>query len=61
VRLIQVAYCAVMAALVAIATALVQIPVPATEGYLDFGDILIFVSAPVFARAIIGGFVGSVG
>jgi uncharacterized membrane protein len=59
-RLIQVAYCAVMAALVAIATALVQIPVPATKGYLNFGDIMIFVSALVFGP-IIGGFAGSVG
>lgn len=59
-RLIQVAYCGVMAALVAIATALVQIPVPATKGYLNFGDIIIFVSALVFGP-IIGGFAGSVG
>ena len=59
-RLIQVAFCGVMAALVAIATAVVQIPIPATHGYLNFGDIMIFVSAMVFGP-IVGGFAGSVG
>jgi uncharacterized membrane protein len=49
-----------MAALVAVATFFVQIPIPATKGYLNFGDIMIFVSALMFGP-IIGGFAGSVG
>jgi uncharacterized membrane protein len=50
----------VMAALVAVATALVQIYIPATRGYLNFGDIMIFVSAFIFGP-IVGGFAGGVG
>lgn len=49
-----------MAALVAVATFLVQIPIPATKGYLNFGDIMIFVGALVFGP-IVGGFAGGVG
>ena len=51
---------AIMAALVAVATFLVQIPNPATRGYINFGDIMIFVSALTFGP-IAGGFAGSVG
>ena len=49
-----------MAALVAVATFLVQVPIPATKGYLNFGDIMIFVSALTFGP-IVGGFAGGVG
>ena len=49
-----------MAALVAVATFLIQIPIPATKGYLNFGDIMIFVSALTFGP-IVGGFAGGVG
>jgi uncharacterized membrane protein len=55
-----VAQAGVMAALVAVTTFLVQVPIPATKGYLDFGDIMIFVSALTFGP-IIGGFAGGVG
>lgn len=58
--LIQVALSGVMAALVAVATFIVQIPNPATKGYINFGDIMIFVSALSFGP-IVGGFAGSVG
>ena len=51
---------AIMAALVAVATFLVQIPNPATKGYFNVGDIMIFVSALTFGP-IVGGFAGSVG
>jgi uncharacterized membrane protein len=51
---------AIMAALVAVATFLVQIPNPATKGYFNVGDIMIFVSALTFGPAV-GGFAGSVG
>ncbi len=49
-----------MAALVAVATFIVQIPNPATRGYINFGDIMIFVSALTFGP-FVGGFAGSVG
>jgi uncharacterized membrane protein len=49
-----------MAALVTVATMLVQIPNPPTRGYINFGDALIFVSALIFGRTI-GGFAGGVG
>ncbi len=50
----------IMAALVAVATYAVQIPIPATKGYLNFGDIMIFVSALTFGP-VVGGFAGGVG
>jgi uncharacterized membrane protein len=49
-----------MAALVAVATFFPQIPIPATKGYLNFGDIMIFVSALSFGP-LVGGFAGGVG
>ena len=49
-----------MAALVAVATYAIQIPIPATKGYLNFGDIVIFVSAILFGP-VVGGFAGGVG
>jgi len=55
-----VAQAGIMAALVAVATFLVQIPIPATKGYLNFGDITIFVSALTFGP-IVGGFAGGIG
>ena len=57
---LTVAQAGIMAALVAVATALVQIYIPATRGYLNFGDIMIFVSAFTFGP-IVGGFAGGVG
>jgi uncharacterized membrane protein len=50
----------VMAALVAVTTFTVQIYIPVTRGYLNFGDIMIFVSALTFGPAV-GGFAGGVG
>lgn len=57
---IQFALAGIMAALVAVATFFVQIPNPATRGYINFGDIMIFVSALTFGP-IIGGLAGSIG
>lgn len=51
---------AVMAALVAVVTFIIQIPVPATGGYIDVGDIMIFVSALTFGP-IVGGLAGGIG
>ncbi len=58
--MLQVALAGIMAALVAVATFLVQIPIPATNGYLNFGDIMIFVSALMFGP-VVGGLAGSIG
>ena len=56
----KIALTAVFTALVTVATALVQIYIPATRGYLNFGDIIIFVAALTFGP-IVGGFAGGVG
>ena len=45
---LTIAQAGVMAALVAVATFFPQIPIPATKGYLNFGDIMIFISAFTF-------------
>ena len=50
----------VLAALVFVATFIIQIPVPATGGYINFGDIMIFVSALMFGP-VVGGIAGGVG
>jgi len=50
----------VLAAVVAVCTMLVRIPIPATTGYLNFGDIMIFVSGLLFG-GMVGGFAGGVG
>jgi uncharacterized membrane protein len=58
--LVQATRAGIMAALVAVATFFVQIPNPATRGYINFGDIMIFVSALTFGP-IVGGLAGSIG
>lgn len=51
---------AIMAALVAAATYIIQIPVPQTGGYINVGDAMIFTAALIFGP-IVGGFAGGVG
>lgn len=58
--LVRLTLSGIMAALVAVATFFVQIPNPATRGYINFGDIMIFVSALTFGP-LVGGFAGSIG
>ena len=58
--LLQAVFSGVFAALVAVATVFVQIPNPPTRGYINFGDIMIFVSALTFGP-VVGGFAGSIG
>jgi len=58
--LLQLILAGILAALVAVATFFVQIPNPATHGYINFGDIMIFVSALTFGP-IVGGLAGSIG
>jgi uncharacterized membrane protein len=50
----------VMAALVFVTTMMIRIPVPATQGYINIGDSMIFVSALLFGP-VVGGFAGGVG
>ena len=58
--LVNVALSAIMAALVAAATYAVQVPVPATNGYINVGDAMIFTSSLVFGP-IVGGVAGGLG
>lgn len=58
--LVQGVLSAVMAALVTVATYIVQIPNPPTGGYLNLGDIMIFISALSFGP-VVGGFAGAFG
>jgi uncharacterized membrane protein len=51
---------AALAATTAVATMLVRIPIPATNGYLNFGDIMVFASALLFGR-FVGGLAGGIG
>lgn len=60
ITVIQIVLAGVMAALVAVATLLLQFPNPATRGYTNVGDIMIFVSALTFGP-LVGGFAGGVG
>ncbi|MCZ6632917.1 MAG: ECF transporter S component [bacterium] len=56
----QLARNALCVALCAVATLLIRIPVPATQGYINLGDTLIFVSALLFGPRT-GGIAGGLG
>lgn len=56
----RIALSVVLAAAVTVSTMLIRVPIPATTGYLNFGDIMIFVSGLLFGGGI-GGFAGGVG
>ena len=51
---------AVFTALVFLSTYLFQIPIPATQGYFNLGDIMIFISSLTFGPTV-GGFAGGIG
>ena len=57
--LIQISLSAVMAAVVCVATYIIQIP-NAMGGYFNLGDVMIFVSALTFGP-VIGGIAGGIG
>lgn len=57
---ITAALSAVFAALVAVATILFAFPIPATSGYFNFGEIIIYTAALTFGP-IVGGLSGGVG
>lgn len=54
------ALAAALAATTTIATMLIQIPIPPTRGYLNFGEIMVFTSALLFGR-FVGGLAGGLG
>ena len=56
----KLALLALLSALVAVATWVIRIPIPATKGYINLGDSMIFVSALLFG-GLIGGIAGGVG
>jgi uncharacterized membrane protein len=58
--LIQLALSAVMAALVFVATMIIRITIPATGGYFNVGDSMIYVSALLFGP-FVGGLAGGIG
>ena len=56
----KLALSVVLAAAVTVSTMIIQIQIPATLGYLNFGDVMVFVSGLMFG-GLIGGFAGGVG
>jgi len=56
----KIALSVVLASAVTVSTMIIRVPIPATSGYLNFGDIMIFVSALLFGE-FVGGFAGGVG
>ena len=58
--ILAIATSAIMAALVTVATYIIQIPVPQTGGYINVGDTMIFRAALIFGP-LVGGFAGGVG
>ena len=56
----KIALSVVLASAVTVSTMIIRVPIPATSGYLNFGDIMIFVSALLFGEYV-GGFAGGVG
>ncbi len=56
----KLALAAALAATTTVATMLIQIPVPPTRGYLNFGEIMVFTSALLFGR-FVGGLAGGIG
>jgi len=59
-RILQLTLTTVFAALVAATTLMIRIPIPATTGYFNIGDAMIFVAALVFGP-VVGGLAGGVG
>lgn len=56
----QIATCGVMAALVALGTSIIKIPVPSTGGYVHIGDSLVYI-AGVLLGPIFGGISAAIG
>jgi uncharacterized membrane protein len=56
----ELAAIAVMAALCFVATYLIMIPIPATSGYFNIGDVFVIISGLVFGP-LVGGIAGGLG
>jgi len=56
----ELAASAVMAALVCVATMLVQFPIPATQGFFNIGDAMVMVAALTFGP-VVGAIAGGLG
>lgn len=56
----EIATSAIMAALVCVATMLVQFPIPATQGFFNVGDAMVMVAALTFGP-VVGGIAGGLG
>ncbi|MBU7029748.1 MAG: ECF transporter S component [Theionarchaea archaeon] len=56
----ELAFSAIFAGAVCAATLIIRIPVPATSGYINLGDSMVFISA-LLMGARIGGIAGGVG
>ncbi len=57
---VLIAMAAVMAALVCITTVLIQVPIPATDGFFNIGDAMVMVAA-LIGGPIVGAFAGGIG
>lgn len=57
---VTLALAAVMAALVTVTTYMIQVPIPATQGFFNVGDGMIMVAALTFGP-VIGGIAGGLG
>jgi uncharacterized membrane protein len=58
--IVTIVLSAIMASLVTVVTFLIQVPIPATSGYLNFGDAIIFTSSLAFGP-VVGGVAGALG
>jgi uncharacterized membrane protein len=58
--MVLIAIAAVMSALVCVTTLLIQIPIPATDGFFNVGDGMIMVAALTFGP-VVGAFAGGLG
>jgi len=59
-KILELTLTAVFAGLVAITTMMIRFPIPATNGYFNIGDAVIFIAALLFGP-VIGGLAGGVG
>jgi uncharacterized membrane protein len=59
-KVLEISIIAVFTALVAITTFSVRVPIPATGGYINIGDVIIFVAALSFGW-LVGGIAGGLG
>lgn len=59
-KLKNLIYCALLTSLVIVGTIIIRIPIPAVSGYINFGDLFIFLGASLFGP-IVGALAGGIG